>query len=179
MRRKSSHGLAFALLVAGCAGGPKLDFDYDHDADFARYRTYGWAAGGPGVRVNPVVHKIIVTGVDEQLAKKGLARVDSTPDAFVTYHGGSAEETVVDTDFYGYGYGPGWYAGGAPAPSSAPVTKYSRGTLIVDLWDARTKRLIWRGIATDIRSDDPAVNAEKARVAVDELFARYPPGAAK
>ena len=118
-------------------------------------------------------------GVDEQLVKKGLSRVDSTPDAFVTYHGGTSDETVVDTDFYGYGYGPGWYGGEAPAGSASAVAKFQSGTLIVDLWDARTKRLVWRGIATDIRSDDPAVNAEKVRVAVEELFARYPPGAAK
>jgi Domain of unknown function (DUF4136) len=163
-----------ALLAGGCATSPKVNFDYDHDTNFSSYRTYAWVEPEKPP-ADPLMRQRIIAAIEEQLADKGLTKAEASPDVYVLAVGGATDETVVDTDHYGYGYGPGWYYGGAPMSSQTTVTRYTRGTLVVDLSDAHTKQLVWRGTATDIMNEDPAVNAEKVRVAVQELFKRYPP----
>ncbi|MFC2173536.1 DUF4136 domain-containing protein [Acidobacteriota bacterium] len=57
----------------------------------------------------------------------------------------------VDTNHWGYGYGPRWgwnpYWGGDWRTSTTTVREYERGTLLIDIWDVKTKHLIWRGSA--------------------------------
>lgn len=166
------------LVVGGCGTSPHVNFDYDHDVDFSSYRTYAWV-GSDTLAADPLMRQRIVSAIDEQLAAKGLTKTDASPDLYVLAAGSTSDETVVDTDHYGYGYGPGWYYGGAPMSSRTTVTRYTRGTLVVDLSDARTKSLVWRGTASDIMAEDPAVNTEKVRVAVQQMFERYPPPAKK
>ena len=55
------------------------------------------------------------------------------------------------------------------------VSTYQVGTLIVDLWDAKTKKLIWRGVASDTLSDSPQKNQGKIDKVTEEMFKRYPP----
>lgn len=165
-----------ALAVAACAPGPKITVDYDRAADFSKLRTYTWVQPDT-LPMSPLLWGQFVAAVDGELAQKGLVAVDSLPDIYISAFAGLPDETVVDTDRHGYGYGPGWYYGGAPMGSRTTVAQYTRGTLVVDLWDAETKRLVWRGTGSDIASDDPAVNAEKIRAGVQGMFRRYPPSA--
>jgi hypothetical protein len=52
------------------------------------------------------------------------------------------------------------------------------GTLVVDVFDAKSKSLLWRGIAQDEVSDDPSKNIEKVEKASDKMFMDFPPGTA-
>ena len=49
------------------------------------------------------------------------------------------------------------------------------GTLVVDMFDTPTKKLIWRGTATDALSDKPEKNEKKLEKAVEEMFKHFPP----
>ena len=92
----------------------------------------------------------------------------------------TAEQKSINTfyDSYGGGWGyGGWGYGGAGMGSSTTmVSTFVEGTLIVDLFDAGTKKLVWRGIATDTISDNPAKNAEKIQNAAKKMFEKkFPP----
>ena len=56
------------------------------------------------------------------------------------------------------------------------TVKYTDGSLIVDLYDASTKKMVWRGVATATApvSNKPEENAEKIDKALMKLFAHYP-----
>jgi Uncharacterized alpha/beta hydrolase domain (DUF2235)/Domain of unknown function (DUF4136) len=51
---------------------------------------------------------------------------------------------------------------------------YVVGTLVVDLFDSRTKQLIWRGWATDALPDNPKKETKKLDKEI-ELFKDFPP----
>ena len=74
----------------------------------------------------------------------------------------------------GYGYG-GYGYGGGPLSATTTIRKYTRGTLVIDVWDARTKQLVWRGTASDYGERRPGEErqkgAEGAGEAVQELSA--------
>ena len=56
---------------------------------------------------------------------------------------------------------------------------YKEGTLVVDLYDAKTKQLIWRGSAEDTVSNDAAKNEKNLDKSVVKMFKKFPPRAAK
>jgi hypothetical protein len=80
----------------------------------------------------------------------------------------------------GYGYGGGWYWGGyggygGMGSSTTRVRTYNQGTIVIDMWDAKAKELVWRGIVTDTISDNPQKNIDKINKGLARVFERYPP----
>jgi hypothetical protein len=49
------------------------------------------------------------------------------------------------------------------------------GTLTVDIFDAATKKLIWRAVAADTLSEKPDKNDKKLDKAAEEMFEHFPP----
>ena len=170
--------LAAAMLPAA-AFAQQVNYDFDRDIDFGRYKTFAYEVC---MRIeDPLVDKRIVAALEQTLAAEGLAKVAGDADVNVTYHTSTTEDVVIDTTTWGYGYGPGWrwghggYGYGGPLSSTTTIRRYTRGTLVVDIWDARTKQLVWRGTASDTVSADPEKNDKRVRKALEKLFEKYPP----
>lgn len=72
--------------------------------------------------------------------------------------------------------GPGT---GGPVSTTTTVRKYTRGTLVVDIWDALTKHLVWRGTATDTASENPEKNEQNLKKAMERKFRECPPSKKK
>jgi hypothetical protein len=161
--------IALALvLAAGVAYAQKVSVDSDPGAPFANYRTYAWIEGTPAP--NPLNEDRLHMEVDARLALKGLRMNTTNPDLVVVTHVTTKErqELVVS----GFGYGP-WWGGGY---STANVETYIDGTLVLDLYDAKTKKMVWRGVATATASDKPTKNISKMNKALDKMFEKYPGG---
>jgi hypothetical protein len=74
----------------------------------------------------------------------------------------------------GYGYGGGYYGRGAGmgmsmGTSTSRVVTYDKGTLIIDIWDADEKKLVWRGSTTDTVSDNPKKMEKRLKKMLDKL----------
>ena len=91
----------------------------------------------------------------------------STPDLLVAYHLGIKDKIDVSSWGYGYGRWGGWGGG------NLDVRQYKEGTMIIDLVDASTRELVWRGIGKGVvGSGSPET---KIREAVTEILSNYPP----
>ncbi len=147
-------------LLAG-----KVRTDYDKDVDFSQYRTYQWKAGNSVE--SELAHQRIVAALENQLAIEGIRKVDADSDLLVVYHASLKQ----DFDIRDTGYGrPRWGYG-----REIHLDKYLVGTLVVDFVDARSGKLVWRGVATGKVSDKPEKNEKKIAKAVEKLFKKYPP----
>ncbi|HSA91579.1 MAG TPA: DUF4136 domain-containing protein [Terriglobales bacterium] len=171
MQRKRTIAVLMTLLLAGAAFGQQTSVDYDHKADFSRYKTYAWAQGHPVQ--DPFNHQRIVTAIDAQLAAKGWKRIEpgQKPDAIVLYRAAAAERKQANV--WGTGYGPAWRLGGGSA--RVDVDTIQVGQLVVDIMDAASRKLIWRGRASDTLSDKPEKNEKKINKAAEKLFKKFPP----
>ena len=156
--------LTLTLLIASVAHAQKVTTDSDPAAPFAKYKTYAWTAGTPSP--NPLGEQRIHTAVDAQLAVKGMTLAEGNPDVFVATHVLTQEQKQIVAD----GFGP-WGFGGF---GTATVQTYVQGTLIVDVYDAVTKKMVWRGVATGTASDKPSKNTSKIDKALAKMFERYP-----
>jgi hypothetical protein len=75
----------------------------------------------------------------------------------------------------GYGY-RGWGGMGGMGTATTTVSEYMVGTLVVDIFDAKTKALLFRGTASDEISDKTDKNIKKVDKAMDKMFKDFPPG---
>ena len=183
MRIRSALTIAL-LLFASPIFANKIFIDFDKAYNFDTPKTFAWTdTPDTAVEVeNPLLHSRIVNALEHYLTQGGLIEVGQNPDVYVTYHASTEQETRLDTTHFGYGYPGDWswggygyghgYGGWGPGISDSvtTVTTYEIGTLVVDVWDASTKKLIWRGTATDIMvSDNPEKMAKRINNALEDI----------
>jgi len=157
---KKALGLVFVLALAATpAMAQKVTIDYAHDYDFEAIKTFQYVpTDDSDVKGNDLMDQRIEDMIKKELREGGGTEVQSNPDIYVTYHFTSKENTSYNTTSMGYGgyggYGGGWggwggYGGmGGMGSSTTYATTYTEGTLIVDLYDPETKKLVWRGTGT-------------------------------
>ena len=109
MRLNKQLALLSAFFIIACAYGQDVRYNYDHGANFASYKTYQWVelAGAGGAVPDQLIDQSIKRAVDEQLAQKGLTRVEKDADLKVGYHAIIHEEKAIDLSAFGTGGGPG------------------------------------------------------------------------
>ena len=166
-----------ALMCLGViAFAQEVQFDYDHSANFNAYKTYQWVDVNPVQIGDLLLDRNIKRAVDEQLAGKGLRRVESGGDLLVGYQAAISHEKQFDS--FG-GLGPRWWGNwGATRVTTSTI---DIGKLTIGLFDPATKQLVWRGSASktlDLNSD-PDKNYRTLDKAMVKLFKNYPPGLGK
>jgi hypothetical protein len=121
--------------------------------------------------------------VNQELQTRGYRLVDENPDFKVGWHGAIDQKLDVGTmdSYYGYGWGS-WYSpyygGGAP---HTYVREYEEGTLILDVVDAASNKLVWRGTAQAELSSNSSAEKRQERLneAVSKILEDFPPKAEK
>jgi Domain of unknown function (DUF4136) len=155
-----------ALLLATNAVAQDISYDYDKSADFGRMQTYAWVNGNPvGDDLN---HARITSAIEQQLAAKGVRKAASVAEAdmLVTYHAIVTSEASVTGNRLGIS-----------RFASARVEEVAVGSLVVDLRDARSGSVVWRGVATrdlDAKAG-PEEREKNINKAVEKMFKHYPP----
>jgi hypothetical protein len=167
MKLRIVSTLALASLMATAAFAQHVTTDSAPGAPFASYRTFAWTPGTPAAI--SLTEQRIHADVNSQLQAKGLTQVNANPDLYVATHVMKQQVPEVIAD----GFGPWWGYGGG----MAAVQTYTKGTIVVDLYDAATKKMVWRGVATSTLSSKPSKNTVKLDKALTKMFERYPPGA--
>jgi len=107
--------------------------------------------------------------------------VDSGADVSIVAMEITRDQKTLDTFYDGFGGGWGWrrFGGGGFGEATTTSDTYKVGTVVVDLFDARTKQLIWRGAASDTLSDNSDKNIKNLDEGVDKMFNHFPPSATK
>jgi hypothetical protein len=167
---------AFFLVVViaeGAAAG-KIVSDYDPNANFSQYRTFMWITK-PHMP-DPFMDDRIVNAINGELTAKGWKLVTEGADVSIAAHVASKKAHTLETFYNGFGGGWGWhYWGGGVGLATTHAETYTVGTLVVDLFDTRTRKLIWRGWATDALPDNPQKETKKLDKDIQKLFKNLPP----
>jgi hypothetical protein len=157
-------------LFSGCAStAPTVASHPDASVTYGKYQTFQiLKPSGLGTVRNPVATPTLVRQVREEteaaLTAKGLSKSDTYPDLLVLIHGGVAEKLEVQDWGLSYGrFGRGF---------RQEVSQHKEGSLFIDVFDAKTRELIWRGSATAELSEMPEPALVKA--AVESIVAKYP-----
>jgi hypothetical protein len=155
-------------MISVTASGVEVRSDFDHHANFSQYKTYSWAKVDTP---DPLWNDRVKEAVDRALTAKGWSQVPSGGDVSVVAVGTTHQKPTLRTFYDGF---DGWLWGGF-ADATTYVENYTEGTLVVDLFDSASKKLIWRGSATDVLSGKPEKDEKKVDKAVAKMFDHFPP----
>ncbi len=155
-------GLALAALTA--CSSTSVDVRANPGLDMATYRVYSWlplsreGTGDPRFD-NELVHSHLVSAVEQELTTRGyvLSQGDEA-DFLVAYHVAIERQIHASVMYEDYGERPGW----SWAVPTTQVTSYDEGTLILDLLEARTRKIVWRAsLQARVDSDASSKKREK------------------
>lgn len=171
--RALAAALAFGLAACSTL---ELNTDYTPGTDFSKYRTFEFRPAAQPK--NPVAARSVTYAIGQALEAKGMREVEKGADLLIYGHFVRDEKLQFDT--YGYTtvgwYGWGYYGSAVTTARAIPV-----GTLVIDLVDASTKKLVWRGVVKDEIDTElyPEEREKKAIGIAKQLFADYPPSGKK
>jgi hypothetical protein len=175
--------LLMAAVVLNACGAIPVSTDYNPGWEMPADASYAWIKR-PSAHVDPMIDNDLVAGrvrraVDDQLAGKGLRAVASDAEAslLITYHIGEEEKLDISTFHSNFGYYPCWRCYGPGFDSEVWVNQYTQGKLVVDIIDAKTKELVWRGIASRRVPSfkTPGERDTYIRETVAAIFQKFPP----
>jgi hypothetical protein len=174
-RLSSLMGIAFIFATASVAQQVKTD--YDRSTDFSHYKTYSW---GKVHTQDPLWVDRIKASVTSVLATKGWTEVESGGDVSIMAMEMTENHQTLQTYYDNFGGGWGWrrWGGGfgdAFGTSTTSEETYQVGTLVIDLFDTNTRKLIWRGSAMDTLSDKSDKNIKELSSGVKKMFDHFPP----
>ena len=166
---------ASALLLPALASAQDVKIDFDKAFDFSTVKTYSIAIGTTWG--NDLSQRRVLTEIDEAIASKGWKKVDAAQaNILVVLHGATQTKRTANTFYSGMGgYGYRGYGGGGMASAQTVVNEYAVGTLVVDMFEAKGKNLVFRGTAEDEISDNAEKNAKRIEKASTKLFKNFPP----
>ena len=177
----------FCFLLFVCAAAARaqdVSVDFDRGRDFSQFKTYTWAEGIAAK--NPLIDQQIKSNIEEQLAAKGLRRVEEGGDVRVLYFVAVDRDMEVATSRWST---TGDWAGQMRSGISVRSQSWDVevGTLVVCLSDAADKNLLWRGTAStmldkrshnrnimEAMSEDARKMEKRVRKAVTKMFKKYP-----
>ena len=169
--RVAAAGL-LTIVALGCGYSIKTSTDYDRAVDFSTYYTFFLIKGNSCG--DPLLDERATADVQTALANRGWVETPAGEGrAAVVVHAATTSKHSDQSFYDGWG---GWGWRGSRLGATAHVEDYRIGTLVVDIFDATSKEIIWRGHANDALSGHQSASGSGTRAAVGKLFADFPPG---
>ncbi len=175
-----------AVFLLPMASADSIKVDYNHHLNFSQYHTYSW---GKVSVSDSLVAQRIQRVVNEDLQKAGWKEVPTGGEVTVMAHDNVHNEQEEETyyDGMGGGWGDGWGWGGwgmgmggglgmgMGGVSTTSVENYRVAHLVIDMFNTKSKDLLWRGVSRGELSNKSAANRKRLYEDIDKMFKHFPP----
>ena len=178
-------GLAMLLLAASCGPTLKVSTDFDQNAVFSNHKSFSVYNLKTSGSVSQLNADRIVNAIKADLISKGFQESGSNADLIINAVTVLKDKQSVSssTNYYGYGglYRPYSYWGGGMAVGSTTVSTYNYkdGSLIIDIVDNKTQKMVWQGTGNAEIDKAPKDPDAAIKAAVTKILANFPPGTKK
>ena len=170
--------LFIVLLLLSACSSLKVTQHYDEEADFSKYKAFFMLPPDPSIdiHVNRYDKELLLRSIADEMKSRGYTQNEASGDLSVNMFVILDDKTGITnyTSFYtmggwgyyypfGYGYGGGNY--------QYTITK---GTLIIDVFDHRSKKLLWQGVGIGTVEEDQLRRQKNLPRVVEKIFWKYP-----
>src|ERR1700730_7532427 len=169
---KIAATVGLMLILAAVSSAQDVKSDYDHSVNFDQYKTFSWEKVQTK---DPLMVDRIKAAVNSALSAKGWTLVPSGGDVEVFAIETTQNQQTLDTFYNGFGGGRRWGGFGGFGDATTTVDTYKVGTLVVDLFEAKTEKLVWRSSSSDTLSDKADKNTKNLDKGVNKMFQHFPP----
>lgn len=177
---------AALILVFGSCKTMKVVNDFDPKVNFSKFKTYNvlaWDRDNAAL-INEFDKKRILNAIHAEMQARGYKKVSSSSDISVSVFIilNQKEQTTAYANHYsGYGYygGFGYYGFGLGYNTGMGTTtyhteEYTVGTLIIDMFDNSTKKLMWQGIGKGTIKENRKHRDENIPKVIAKILEPYP-----
>lgn len=163
--------LSMVFVISALAAAQQVQTQTLPNFDFSQLHTFFVKIGTSWG--NPIGESQVKDMVAQTLAAKGWTQAASedTADAVVVVHGATQQKHSLDTYYSGMG-GWGW---GGMGTATTTTTTYTVGTMLIDIFDAKERKLVYRGTAEGELSEKTEKRAKMVQKALDKMFKNFPP----
>jgi len=166
-----------SALFCTVAQTQKTSAAHDESVDFSNYKTFAFDKSGAR---NPYVNSMIVAAIERELTSRGLTKVDTDPDLRVVYLAATGPNLqVANVPFY-HVVNPAY--SGMVGSATMAMWDVTTGTLVIDLFDRKTDRVVFRGTINEVLQRAPSADLQADAKTVSKpinkgiakVFKKYP-----
>lgn len=169
--------LVASLILCSVVQAQKTSAAFDEKVDFSKFKTYAFDKEGAR---NPYVNALIVEAIERELTARGLTKVNTDSDLKVSYLAATVPNLQVQSVPFYHVVNPAY--SGMVGSSTMNMWDVTTGTLVIDLWDLKTDRVIFRGTITEVLQRAPSADlkadaktvAKPINKGVAKVFKKYP-----
>ena len=166
-----------SFILCSVAEAQKTSAAFDEKVDFSSYKTFAFDKEGAR---NPYVNSLIVEAVARELTSRGLTKVDSDPDVQVVYLAATVPNLQVQNVPFYHVVNPTY--SGMVGSATMNMWDVTTGTLVIDLLDTKSDRVVFRGTITDVLQRAPSADlkadakivSKPINKGVAKIFKKYP-----
>lgn len=166
----------FALFILASCSSVRVNADYDKKVDFNKYKTYAYIkASIDKVEISDLDKKRILHSIDDAMTTKGFAKSEN-PDMLISIFTKESQRVdVYNNNAWGFGFGWGWGWNPYWGMNYNSVYTTPEGTLFIDIFDAKTKEMIWQGEGSGYLTKNVDKKDARIKEFVDKILEQYPP----
>jgi len=168
------------MALAALCFAQDVQYNFDHGADFTKFKTYRWEKHPESIDIDEPTLRQLSASFDAELAKTDLKPGGDQSDLVIVYQLALKSEKEIaaynSAMGYGRGWGRGWY-GGDDGVNSETVSTLAAGSIALDMFDAKKRELVWRGVVTKTIEEgaEPGKKNKNMTRAIQKLLKNYPP----
>ena len=155
----------------------KTSAAFDETVDFSNFKTFAFDKEGAR---NPYVNTLIVQAIERELTSRGLTKVTADPDVKVAYLAATVPNLPVQSVPFYHVVNPAY--SGMVGSATMNMWDVTTGTLVIDLWDRKSDRVVFRGTITEVLQRAPSADlqadartvAKPINKGVAKIFKKYP-----
>ena len=165
------------LVLCSVVQAQKTSAAFDEKVDFSNYKTFAFDQKGAR---NPYVNALIVEAIERELTSRGLTKMDADSDLKVVYLAATVPNLQVQNVPFYHVVNPAY--SGMVGSATMNMWDVTTGTLVIDLWDRKSDRVVFRGTITDVLQRAPSADLKAdAKIVtkpinkgVAKVFKKYP-----
>ena len=167
--------LSLLIVILFSCNSTKISSDYDRNANFSEYKTFGFTKASEKLPANELVRNRVFNAIRNNLKSKGLSESD-TPNILIDLGLKTKDKKKYTTNNVGLSgfYGKRWRIGTGVSKSFTKEKEYTEGTLVINLIDAQKDKLLWMGSASGV-INGKAIEEENLANTINKILASFPP----
>jgi len=166
-----------SFILGSVVQAQKTSAAFDENVDFSNYKTFTFDEKGAR---NPYVNTLIVEAIERELTSRGLTKVNVDSDLKVVYLAATVPNLQVQNVPFYHVVNPAY--SGMVGSATMNMWDVTTGTLVIDLWDRKTDRVVFRGTITDVLQRAPSADlkadakivSKPINKGVAKIFKKYP-----
>jgi hypothetical protein len=183
MNQMAKLFISVVILAISACSGIQVSQDYEQGFDFSGLKSFAWKPNENndwGLTDNDLVDRRIRNAIVNTLTARQFVQDDSGKADFLVSYDLTVEQKISSSNVSG-GVSLGRFTrggfGSIGISTGSQLRTYDQGTLMIDVTDAASSKLVWRGVSSQALPDlsDPQKLTKRVNETVEKILAQFPP----